>query len=100
MDSSPMVGAGVGIFFVVLFCIMTWTTYTIVSTTDTAEDMDGYSLSVPLGIAGSGFGMGLLAGLYSYAQINTTYVFTVSITVSFLALGILYGAFCLTAITH
>lgn len=63
------------------------------------DDIDGFQY-VPYGIALSGLLIGVLAGLYTYAQLNTTYVFLVSIGISCLALGILYGAFCLTAITH
>ena len=101
MDTRQTITVSIGLVFVVSYAIMVWSTYAnIDKQLNSTPDLNGYGLSVPSQLAISGFVMGILGGLYAYAQINTTAVFVVAIMIALLALAISYAALCLTAITH
>ena len=101
MDYLPI---GIAVFSFVLYAIMAWTSYIKLTANllnnDPTGDLKGYAQSVPLGIAASGLGIGLLGGLYAYSQVNTAYVFNISIGITCLAFAISFGGLCIAAITH
>ena len=104
MNYGQIIPAALCLTFLVGYVTMMFFTYMRIDSglRDLSDEMDGsgYVMSVPLAIAASGLGMGLLGGLYAYAQINTTGVFIGSVFISSIALALTYGGLTLTAITH
>jgi len=101
MEYAQMIPVAFCLLFLLAYVIMIWRTYSNLDTQlNDIPDISGYSLSVPIAIAASGLGMGLLGALYAYAQINTTAVFVGSVFISSTALALSYGGLALSAITH
>jgi len=107
MDYMAYLPIAIAIFMFIIYAIMVWATYLYLNNNlgnglnDSAvADARGYSMSVPLAIGFSGLGMGLLGGLYAYAQVNTTYVFTVSVGLTSFALALSFAGLGLSALTH
>jgi len=104
MDYIQILPVALGLVFLLGYIIMIWRSYALIDKglKDISTEMDesGYTRSVPIAMAASGVGMGLLGGLYAYAQINTTSVFVGSVVISSVALALSYAGLALTALTH
>jgi len=101
MDYALMIPIALCLVFLIAYLVMMFYTYTYLDRQlkDT-PDLKGYGLSVPIIMMASGAGMGILCGLYAYAQLNTTGVFVGSVVISSLALAFSYAGLALTALTH
>jgi hypothetical protein len=104
MDYAQIIPVALCLTFLLGYVTMMFFTYQKIDRglRSLSDEMDGsgYVMSVPLAIAASGLGMGLLGGLYAYSQINTTGVFIGSVFISSIALALSYGGLTLSALTH
>lgn len=99
MDLSYVFGIGAG-FMIALYGIMIYAMITNNLNLPGVLDTSGYSMSTPIAIGISGFLLACVAGVFAYAQINTSAVFAASIILSCIVLALTTAALGVTAFTH